>query len=109
MYQRCPICEGLGRVERAPNSSVWAKCDVCDGKKIISSLTGLPPEKAECYKNRSHFNQELNEAWKDAVANDEFNTNLWKKLDELCEEALTTHQTNISAEKNSSDLIPNTP
>ena len=41
MYQVCPICKGTGKAGHSwPNSPV---CDVCNGQKIISSLTGMPP------------------------------------------------------------------
>lgn len=44
MYQKCPICNGIGRLDPRPGSSATSKqCDVCQGKKIISELTGLPP------------------------------------------------------------------
>lgn len=47
MYQKCPICEGKGTQEEKP-------CSTCNGTKIISSLTGLPPfspfEEAQLYR-----------------------------------------------------------
>lgn len=44
MFQKCPICNGSGRVSpfNSINSSVI--CDVCKGKKIISTLNGIPPD-----------------------------------------------------------------
>mgnify|MGYP000851725143 CR=1 FL=1 len=41
MYQVCPICKGTGKAGHSwPNSPV---CTTCNGWKIISSLTGMPP------------------------------------------------------------------
>jgi DnaJ-class molecular chaperone len=37
MWQACPICKGNGLTLRDET------CTVCNGKKIISELTGLPP------------------------------------------------------------------
>lgn len=37
MFEKCPICNGTGK------DFLGCKCTVCNGKKIISSLTGLPP------------------------------------------------------------------
>ncbi len=39
MWQKCPICDGEGRVTR---NSVHQVCSVCNGTKIISQLNGLP-------------------------------------------------------------------
>lgn len=48
MYQKCPICNGSGQVPPHPGSSATSEqCDVCQGKKIISELTGLPPNYSE--------------------------------------------------------------
>ena len=38
MYQKCPLCLGFPQ---------YPKCSVCDGAKIISSVTGLPPKKEQ--------------------------------------------------------------
>jgi len=41
MYQKCPICNGSGT---NPNYlSNEYQCKTCNGKGIISELTGLPP------------------------------------------------------------------
>ena len=44
-WQLCPKCSGSGFVSSL-NGTVYTSmetCDVCDGKKIISKQTGLPP------------------------------------------------------------------
>ena len=47
MWQKCPICDGEGRVtSNGVSSSVHQMCPVCKGAKIISELTGLPPNNA---------------------------------------------------------------
>jgi len=45
-WQCCPICGGAGRVTPTGNvvTALFELCTVCRGKKIISTLTGLPPE-----------------------------------------------------------------
>ena len=44
MWQKCPICDGEGRVtSNGSSSSVHQVCPTCNGAKIISELNGLPP------------------------------------------------------------------
>jgi DnaJ-class molecular chaperone len=43
MWQKCPVCNGTGKVSDTLSNSTSATCTVCQGKKIISELTGLPP------------------------------------------------------------------
>ena len=46
MYQKCPICNGQGTVTNntiATTSSFSNVCTVCNGTKIISTITGKPP------------------------------------------------------------------
>lgn len=43
-WQKCPICNGDGQVNNNfSTSSIYKICPLCDGKRIISELTGLPP------------------------------------------------------------------
>jgi len=46
-YQKCPICNGTG-IDPTPGttSSTQPRCLVCNGTRIISEVTGLPPQKA---------------------------------------------------------------
>jgi adenylosuccinate synthase len=41
-YQKCPVCDGKGYTSAAFGSC--PTCTVCEGKKIISELTGRPPK-----------------------------------------------------------------
>jgi len=43
-YQVCPLCGGTG-VEHVTgiSNTTGTICTVCNGKKIIDELTGLPP------------------------------------------------------------------
>lgn len=40
MWQKCPICNGEGC-----DTLTSTICSVCNGMKIISTVTGLPPER----------------------------------------------------------------
>lgn len=59
MWQKCPICNGTGKIEvynLSPNLTSVSTlnhtiCPVCNGQRIISELNGLPP--------RPNFGQEL--------------------------------------------------
>lgn len=42
-FQKCPLCDGTGFEPNAYSSTAPIKCSVCNGTKIISDLTGLPP------------------------------------------------------------------
>ena len=45
MWQECPVCKGRGEVLRDGfTNSVFQTCKVCKGARIISKLTGLPPD-----------------------------------------------------------------
>lgn len=43
-WQKCPICNGTG-IDPGPNNtmSTCPVCTVCNGKRIISEVNGLPP------------------------------------------------------------------
>jgi hypothetical protein len=43
MYQKCPICNGAGKITELSVS--YTTCPTCKGERIISELTGLPPKK----------------------------------------------------------------
>ena len=54
-WELCPKCHGQGTVSKPPylpgDVQTWASsdstphiCDVCNGKRIISSVTGQPPK-----------------------------------------------------------------
>lgn len=46
MWQICPICKGIGKVNHSYiNNSNASLCKTCDGKGVISELTGLSPIK----------------------------------------------------------------
>ena len=40
MFQKCPVCNGIG-IDPAIYPS--KKCPTCQGTRIISTLNGLPP------------------------------------------------------------------
>jgi DnaJ-class molecular chaperone len=48
MWEKCPICNGSGEEEKTFSrgnlvTQATVVCTTCNGKKIISSRTGLPP------------------------------------------------------------------
>ena len=52
MYQKCPICNGTGK-DPSQFAKVTSPCTVCKGAKIISELTGLPPQEGQPQAYRS--------------------------------------------------------
>ncbi len=47
MWQKCPICNGEGKVTSSSYTTssffICSTCPTCNGSRIISELTGLPP------------------------------------------------------------------
>lgn len=46
MWQKCPICAGTGTTHNPLSAATSETCSVCKGFKIISQLSGLPPNSA---------------------------------------------------------------
>ena len=44
MWQKCPVCNGTGKIYSSLSTSSSDVCSVCNGAKIISELSGLPPK-----------------------------------------------------------------
>lgn len=44
IWQLCPKCNGTGGYYNANFMAITSICDVCNGLKIISKLTGKPPK-----------------------------------------------------------------
>lgn len=59
MFQKCPVCNGEGKVESKLNDLMLDVCGVCCGKKIISELNGLPPgDNKKVFSKKYPFNLE---------------------------------------------------
>ena len=43
MWQKCPICNGIGSLQNFESSSNFIQCRTCNGSGIISEISGLPP------------------------------------------------------------------
>lgn len=43
LFQNCPHCNGTGLEQYGTHGTSHPTCTVCNGQKIISSLTGFPP------------------------------------------------------------------
>lgn len=44
MWQKCPICNGEGKISNTgTSSSTFQTCPTCTGHRIISEVNGLPP------------------------------------------------------------------
>ena len=45
MFQKCPLCNGTGQDESwLVHNGSKPKCPTCNGKRIINTLTGNPPD-----------------------------------------------------------------
>lgn len=42
-WEKCPICNGEGKIPNTCTSSLFSECPTCRGKRIINSLNGFPP------------------------------------------------------------------
>jgi hypothetical protein len=49
MWQQCPQCKGSGLEPIIGTYSNIPICTVCNGAKIISQLTGLPPNRSPIF------------------------------------------------------------
>lgn len=51
-WEKCPVCRGSGKMLNAQKllelNYSFEECTVCMGKKIISTVTGLPPGSKAC-------------------------------------------------------------
>lgn len=56
MWQKCPICNGTGNSSQHYAEAVTFTCKVCEGKGIISELTGLPPKGVETFASPKYRN-----------------------------------------------------
>jgi hypothetical protein len=52
MYQRCPVCNGTG-LDHTTGWTSDAVCRICDGKKIIHTVTGRPPKNTKMTLNKN--------------------------------------------------------
>lgn len=43
-WQSCPHCNGTGISQNSGTYNTLPTCTVCNGKKIISTITGQPPQ-----------------------------------------------------------------
>lgn len=43
-WQLCPKCKGNGEVFASRFANALIMCNLCNGKKIISKVNGLPPQ-----------------------------------------------------------------
>jgi len=58
MWQKCPICNGTGNNNSLVGEIFSNICKTCDGKGIISELTGLPPKDNNDFKTEYYSNGE---------------------------------------------------
>lgn len=47
-FQKCPVCNGEGKIKstnfEVTNYNTFKMCGTCDGRGIIDSITGMPPQ-----------------------------------------------------------------
>lgn len=58
MWQKCPICDGTGSNATVTAGNYTVTCKTCNGKGIISELTGLPPSGIETFASPKYRNQD---------------------------------------------------
>lgn len=59
MWQKCPVCDGLGTVPDNFYVNKFNTCSVCKGTKIISTLFGTPPNIFQEVVKEEDFEQKL--------------------------------------------------
>lgn len=47
MYQKCPLCNGIGIDQTSAFTSKDITCPACNGQKIIDEVTGEPPNQVD--------------------------------------------------------------
>ena len=47
MWQKCPICKGTGSTLGVTPNAFSSSCPTCNGARVISEITGLPPKHIE--------------------------------------------------------------
>lgn len=56
MWQKCPICGGEGTFNQYPNQTISKiVCPTCNGTRIISEITGLPPTSTHLKSNPTTY------------------------------------------------------
>ena len=71
MWQKCPICEGKGFIEDTNYNSgkctLTSTCPTCEGHRIISKISGLPPESNNNKSAVESVNEQLEKDKEDAL------------------------------------------
>ena len=75
MWQKCPICDGTGRTQNTNSTSSYSVCSTCNGSKLISRLTGLPPNYEMNKKEEAERQKEIDEIIKLLIKNNFKNKN----------------------------------
>ena len=58
MWQKCPICNGTGNSYNNMTMNTSSTCKTCNGKGIISEITGLPPNGVETFASPKYRNSD---------------------------------------------------